>query len=377
MGFAAVARVTEDRWIACSVRDDIQFGLTPGGELEIATTICNEIRDSHQAVIIDHVAEDEAFCNHHTPQMYGFQSYVSFPIVLKNGEFFGTLCAIDPNPAQLNNSKVTGMFSLFADLIAFHLQQFELLNQSQLTVKKLNYQLTDSIHENRQYQEVTNHYLQEPLRKLRIFSGMLIDATESNDFNKARELAHKIDDNAQKFSKMIKGLSGFAQLEVNDVAVERIDLNELIASVCELLLTKAQNATIQVDVLPIIRGIPSQLELLFYHLLNNAIRFSKEGIAPGVTITSNELTQSDLAEQLSDATSANYVEISLTDNGIGIEKRQLAKIFDVFGNSLTNKIGGGTGLAYCRKIVRNHNGLLKVKSEIGQGTTFTIILPME
>src|SRR6478735_2587755 len=77
MGFAAVARVTEDRWIACAVRDEIQFGLKPGGELKVETTICHEIRQSHKAVIIDHVAEDQTFCGHHTPAMYGFQSYIS------------------------------------------------------------------------------------------------------------------------------------------------------------------------------------------------------------------------------------------------------------------------------------------------------------
>src|SRR5712671_5858306 len=76
LGFAAVARVTEDRWIACAVRDEIAFGLQPGGELSVETTICNEIRDSGQAVVIDHVAGDELFCRHPTPKMYGFQSYI-------------------------------------------------------------------------------------------------------------------------------------------------------------------------------------------------------------------------------------------------------------------------------------------------------------
>ena len=74
MGFAAIARVTEDRWIACSVKDDIQFGLQPGGELQIETTICNEIRQHREPVVIDNVAEDPAYCGHHTPAKYGFQS---------------------------------------------------------------------------------------------------------------------------------------------------------------------------------------------------------------------------------------------------------------------------------------------------------------
>lgn len=98
MGFAAVARVTDDRWIACQVLDKIEFGLKPGDELKIKTTICDEIRDSGQGVFIDHVAENPQWRTHHTPAMYGFESYISIPIFLGDGSFFGTLCAIDPAP---------------------------------------------------------------------------------------------------------------------------------------------------------------------------------------------------------------------------------------------------------------------------------------
>ncbi|MES2707324.1 MAG: GAF domain-containing protein [Verrucomicrobiota bacterium] len=83
MGFAAVARVTEERWIACSVLDHIQFGLKPGEELEVETTICHEIRLNRTPVVIDHVNEDEVYRQHHTPLKYGFQSYISMPILLQ------------------------------------------------------------------------------------------------------------------------------------------------------------------------------------------------------------------------------------------------------------------------------------------------------
>jgi GAF domain-containing protein len=102
MRFAAVARVTADRWIACSVRDEIAFGLQPGGELKIETTICNEIREHRQAVIIDNVAEDLVYARHHTPAIYGLRSYISVPILLADGTFFGTLCAIDTVPRLLS-----------------------------------------------------------------------------------------------------------------------------------------------------------------------------------------------------------------------------------------------------------------------------------
>lgn len=154
MGFAAVARVTQTRWVTCSVRDDINFGLVPGSELRVETTICNEIRDAGQAVVIDHVTDDPAYCNHHTPAMYGFESYISYPIFLKSGAFFGTLCAIDPRPAQLDNSKIRGLFVAFADLISFHLQQAELLEQSDHAVRNLSRQLTNSLDENRQFQHI-------------------------------------------------------------------------------------------------------------------------------------------------------------------------------------------------------------------------------
>ena len=121
IGFAAVARVTEDRWVACQVRDEIAFGLQPGGELKVETTICSEVRNARQAVFIDSVAEHPTYCGHPTPALYGFQSYVSTPIVLKDGTFFGTLCAVDPRPARVSTPETIGMFRLFAELIALHL----------------------------------------------------------------------------------------------------------------------------------------------------------------------------------------------------------------------------------------------------------------
>jgi two-component system sensor histidine kinase VicK len=127
MGFAAIARVTEDRWVACSVLDEIDFGLKPGGELKLETTICHEIRGNGQAVVIDHVATDLHYSTHHTPAMYGFQSYISVPILKRDGSFFGTLCAIDPQPAKLTKPEVISMFSLFADLVSFHLSMTEQL----------------------------------------------------------------------------------------------------------------------------------------------------------------------------------------------------------------------------------------------------------
>jgi GAF domain-containing protein len=114
MGFAAVARVTEDRWIACLVEDKIAFGLDPGGELKVNETICDEIRDSGEAVVFDDASDDIKWSRHPVPVIYGIKSYCSFPVYLDDGSFFGTLCAIDPAPRHVADETIVAMFTRFA-----------------------------------------------------------------------------------------------------------------------------------------------------------------------------------------------------------------------------------------------------------------------
>lgn len=378
MGFAAVARVTESRWIACSVRDEVQFGLVAGGELEIGTTICNEIRQSGKAVVIDHVAESGEYCNHHTPKMYGLQSYISMPIFLKTGEFFGTLCAIDPRPASLNNTHTISMFELFADLISFHLQSMDLIEQSSTALHSISRQLHDSMDENRQYHYISNHSLQEPLRKMRLFSNMLLNAADNNDVAKTKELALKIDSGAQKISTLINDLSAFSDLNYAAHAFELVDLNKVVADVCSHLQQSLdeREALVSVSPLPSIEAIPAQVGQLFYHLVSNAVKFARN--VP-LTLKISAVEAKDFAgKQLSPENGVRYIEINVEDNGIGIERSQLDKIFDIFAQlpDATSWPGFGVGLAYCRKIIRNHNGSITAQSEPGQGTVFSLLLPV-
>jgi signal transduction histidine kinase len=159
MGFAAVARVTENRWVACSVRDDIAFGLKPGGELKVETTICHEIRQSGEGVVIDEVAADPVYRGHATPALYGFQSYISLPIVLPGGEFFGTLCAIDPRPIRVNTPETVAMFKLFAELIAFHIDAARKVAASMASL--LSERAASELRE--QFIAVLGHDLRNPL----------------------------------------------------------------------------------------------------------------------------------------------------------------------------------------------------------------------
>src|SRR6201996_6409574 len=121
MGFSAVARVTDKSWTLCAVKDLIHFGLEPGGQLELETTLCIEAKRARSAVVIDHASVDPKYCNHHTPRLYKIESYVSVPIVLPDGRYFGNLCAIDPAPAQVSDAKTIAVFTGFAELIAVQL----------------------------------------------------------------------------------------------------------------------------------------------------------------------------------------------------------------------------------------------------------------
>lgn len=125
MGFAAVARVTSDRWIACQVLDKIEFGLEPGEELAIKTTICDEIRASGSGIYINDVDADPEWRRHHTPALYGFKSYISWPIVRGDGSFFGTLCAIDP-ASRTGLAALAPQMEIYAQLIAVELDRISL-----------------------------------------------------------------------------------------------------------------------------------------------------------------------------------------------------------------------------------------------------------
>lgn len=204
MRFAAVARVTEERWVACSVRDDIAFGLAPGGELKIESTICHEIRQSGKAVIIDHVANDAAYKDHHTPMIYGLKSYISMPIVLADGSFFGTLCAIDPEPHRLNTPDVIEMFEIFAEIIGFHLSAVDRVNLTE--AKLIEEQKTSALRE--QFIAVLGHDLRNPLTGIN--GGMEILLKTKLD-ERATRVVNMIRGSADRMAGLIDNVMDFAR----------------------------------------------------------------------------------------------------------------------------------------------------------------------
>ena len=172
MGFAAVARVTEDRWVTCEVLDNAHFGLKSGDELKVETTLCHQVRADRREVVIDNVSQDPVYADHHTPRIYGLQSYISVPIILTDGSFFGTLCAIDAAPAKLNTPAIIGMFRLFAELIANHLDSNRHLEESraELAEERVTAELRE------QFVAVLGHDLRNPLTALSAGTRQLLRA---------------------------------------------------------------------------------------------------------------------------------------------------------------------------------------------------------
>lgn len=118
MGFVAVAQIAGTRWIACQILDQIDFGVSPGDELRVSTTICNDIRESGNAVVISDASSESQWNTHPAPSLYGFRSYASVPIILRDGSFYGTLCALDSQPRLLTAPGVIPALQAFAVRVA-------------------------------------------------------------------------------------------------------------------------------------------------------------------------------------------------------------------------------------------------------------------
>ncbi|NTS40690.1 GAF domain-containing protein [Flavisolibacter sp. BT320] len=411
MGFVAVARVTEEAWVACSVRDDIGFGLKPGGELAIETTICNEIRDDKQPVIINDVPADPLYCNHHTPAQYGFRSYISVPINRKDGSFFGTLCAIDPRPNTLNVPHVKDLFFHFADLIAFHLQAAEeiaysqkqfhdeqaLHQQSKDDHKAFSSMLENQVQErtaelkekadhlemvNKELQSFTyvaSHDLQEPLRKIKFYADRLVVKEEPNLSPSGKADLERIGKAATRMQNLVSDLIAYPQTTAGNQPKEMVNLHQVVEEVLQDMAEEIERSGAQVNLGPLCEcyGIPFQVKQLFQNLLSNALKFAQPGQPAQVTLSSSITTGAELAvNELSG--DGIYCHIKVSDKGIGFPPEFSEKIFQLFQrlHSKDRYDGTGIGLAIVHKIVENHGGAIVAQGVPGEGATFNIYLPM-
>ena len=376
LGFSAVARVTETHWVACAVRDLISFGLKRGGELEIASTICNDIRDSGQLVVIDDAVNDPVFCHHPTPKQYGFRSYISVPINLPDGRFFGTLCAIDPKPARVNTPQVIDTFTLFAELIALHLAAQERMAAAQqaLLGEREVAQFRD------QFIAVLGHDLRNPLNAIQ--SGVQLLEMLPHDDDAGETLA-MIRRSVGRMADLIGNVLDFARGRLGGgIPVDRIltpNLAATLEQVCaELRSAAAPHRTIESDLAiprPSVHCDAQRIAQMLSNLLGNALT---HGDAAGpVRVRAAIVDGADRAGGADAATRrADAFELAVTNTGPTIPPQVISQLFQPFsrGSARPGQQGLGLGLYIAAEIARAHGGTLGVVSANGV-TTFTFRMP--
>jgi signal transduction histidine kinase len=239
----------------------------------------------------------------------------------------------------------------------------------------VNEKLVRSNSDLEQFAYVASHDLQEPLRKIQIFTEL---AEKNMGKEESKTYFEKIHASARRMTDLIKAVLNYSRLSKTGDQFEEIDLNKTVENIqtdFELLIAE-KKATIKSDVLPVISGIPLQINQLFLNLMNNSLKFSVK--PPVITIQSRILSESEVRMHENLNANTHYTELIFRDNGIGFEQQYADQIFTIFQrlHDKKNYEGTGIGLALCKKIVENHHGFIAVESELGKGAAFYIYLPV-
>jgi signal transduction histidine kinase len=360
MGYAAVARVTEDHWVACAVADKINFGLGPGGELKVETTLCHEVRQFQKTIAFDDAHTDETYAKHHTPEIYGLRSYISVPIILKNGKFFGTLCAIDPKPALLNNRETIAMFTFYADLLSFHLHAVEQIADSELKLKE-----EKEIAELReQFIAILGHDLRNPVGAVHNVAQLMLRMPLDERMTK---LATILKDSSFRMRELIENMLDFASGKLGNGIVlqkqEDVQIENLIRQVAaELeLVWPDRPVEIKFDLDHPLSADGKRIGQLFSNLLGNAFSYGDKEQPIAVDV------KSDRGE----------FSLIISNAGEKIPEALIKNLFKPFsrGEVKPEQGGLGLGLYISSEIARAHGGTLNVTSN-DERTSFIIKLPV-
>lgn len=358
MGFAAVARVTDSQWICCSARDEIGFGLQPGGELPLEATICNEIRQDGHRIVINHASEDPVFRAHRTPAMYGFQSYISVPIMRRDTGFWGTLCAIDPKPTALDTPQVTHMFELFAQLIAFHLDGQERLRASETAL--LDARQTARLRE--EFIAVIGHDLRNPLQTLGTGVNVLGRSPE-----RSAAILPLMQNSLRRMTGLVDNLLDFARGRLGGGMLladrRQEDLRpELQHVVDELALAwPGRRIEYREELAATVPCDRSRIAQLLSNLLANALKYGDTEAPVRVVARSD----------------GHGLELSVANGGRPIPPEVRQRLFEPYFRGTSHagsQEGLGLGLYIVFEIARAHGGTVDVVSDEAE-TRFTFRLP--
>ena len=240
-----------------------------------------------------------------------------------------------------------------------------------------NEELEMKNHELQQFSWVVSHDLNEPIRKIQIFIKIIKELYLADDA-KAVDYVNRTIKSAERMQTLITDLLAYSRLS-SQVKPEVTDLNVVLQEVLSDFdyLIERKNAIIKSNELPTIDSIPSQLRQVFQNLIGNALKFSVNAQHPLIEITSEII--SDKSFDSPTSPEGKFCRITVKDNGIGFDEIYLDRIFIIFQslNDRQSYEGTGIGLAIAKKIIEKHNGLITAKSQIGQGASFIIILPLK
>jgi PAS domain S-box-containing protein len=230
-------------------------------------------------------------------------------------------------------------------------------------IKKFAEELEVKNKELEQFTYVASHDLQEPLRTIKSYSGLLSHRF-SDDLNEdGQQFLKFIGDASLRMSNLIRGLLDYSQIG-RDKKISEVDCNKLIDEVLQDLGSsiELQNAQIEVAKLPTLKGYELELRQLFQNLIGNAIKFHRPGQIPIVEVGGIKHT--------------THWQFFVRDNGIGVAPLYQEKIFTIFQRLNQSKEfdGTGIGLAHCKKIVEMHHGKIWLESKEGEGSTFFFTL---
>jgi signal transduction histidine kinase len=247
------------------------------------------------------------------------------------------------------------------------------LKEANKTLEKVNNNLE-------QYAYVTSHDLQEPLRKIKIFSDILQNRTDQTADIFTHKYLNKIDASVNRMMALINDLLNFSRLDKAENTFVLTDLNDIIEEVKEdfELTIKEKKVILNVSPLQQIAAVPLQIRQLFFNLIGNSIKFSRQDVTPTINISGRPVPATDISTHPQLNPSWNWYEIIVSDNGIGFEQRYAEKIFTIFQRLHTREVysGTGIGLALCEKVVSNHHGKIYATGIVNEGASFHILIPI-
>ncbi|MEI6947590.1 PAS domain S-box protein [Paraflavisolibacter sp. H34] len=261
--------------------------------------------------------------------------------------------------------------------INIHAQKL-LTEQLEHLVEERTQELQRSNDDLQQFAHVVSHDLKEPVRKIRTFSSRAASEMGGALPDKVKQYLEKMDQAASRMYSLIEGVLTYASAGATAIDLVPVPLTEIIRGVetdLEMVLQQKEGVLTCED-LPVVEGAPVLLHQLFYNLINNSLKFSREGVPPRISVSYERVKGDRLPHPLPGA-NRDYVLIRLQDNGIGFRNEEVDQIFKPFGrlHAKTKYEGTGLGLALCKKIAERHGGALLAEGKEGEGATFTVILP--